>query len=105
MKPLHLAIAAAVLLAAVSPRARAETMVIDIKTFQFTPKEITVKVGDTVRWVNADGIAHSATAASFDTGLFKKGEQREITFSKAGSFAYHCERHKSMKGTVTVEAR
>jgi plastocyanin len=60
--------------------------------------------------VNQDGIEHSLTADAagssgplFDTGLFGKGEERTITAPAAGTYAFHCERHPSMTGTLTVE--
>ena len=69
-------------------------------------------MGDTVRWTNHDGIEHSATAKAlaedgtplFDTGLFERGEMREVTFTQAGNFDYYCSRHPSMKGLVVVSA-
>jgi plastocyanin len=81
-----------------------------IKVFQFQPRQIEIRVGDTVRWTNQDGIEHSATADTmaedgtrlFDTGLFERDEMREITFTEAGSLDYHCSRHPSMKGLVVV---
>ena len=81
-----------------------------IKVFQFQPRQIEIRVGDTVRWTNHDGIEHSATADAigeddtpvFDTGLFERGEAREITFTKAATLEYHCSRHPSMKGLVVV---
>ncbi len=81
-----------------------------IATFQFAPKEITVAAGSTVTWTNMDGIEHSVTAdaaadgkAAFDTGLFTKGESRTLTFSEEGTYPFHCARHASMTGTITVK--
>lgn len=92
--------------------AQAETVDIDIRTFQFGPGDITVRLGDTVRWTNFDGIQHSATAVDtaddgtpvFDTGLFEKGESREVVMTTAGTFAYFCTRHPSMTGQLVVTA-
>ena len=76
----------------------------EIATFQFKPKTMTVKVGDSVTWTNLDGADHSVTAAGdFDTGLFGKGESRTITFEMAGTFVFHCSRHGSMTGEIVVE--
>jgi hypothetical protein len=63
-----------------------------------------VNVGDTITWTNQDTAPHTATASdgSFDTGNLSKGKSGSITFSKAGTFAYICSIHPSMKGTVTV---
>lgn len=81
-----------------------------IETFQFMPKSITVDAGSTVTWTNRDGIEHSVTAdlmtggaPAFDSGLFKKGESRALTFAEKGTFSFHCARHTSMTGEITVK--
>ncbi len=95
--------ALALTLAFAAPVAAAEIQA-EISTFQFKPKMLTVKVGDSVTWTNKDGIEHSVTAAGmFDTGLFGKGESRTLTFDKAGTFAFKCARHGSMTGVIVVE--
>ncbi|PPB80830.1 plastocyanin [Albidovulum inexpectatum] len=91
--------------------ASAKVHEVDIRTFQFQPSPLTIAPGDTVRWTNRDGIEHSATAVEtgsggkpqFDTGLFGRGESREVTFTESGHHDYFCTRHPSMKGTVVVE--
>jgi len=77
-----------------------------IAGFAFSPKDVTVTVGDTVTWTNSDATAHTATAddGSFDTGTIGANGTGTATFSTAGSFPYHCKIHSSMTGTITVEA-
>ena len=77
---------------------------VPIKDFAFKPASVTVSVGDTVTWTNQDQAPHTATAndGSFDTGNLDKGQSGSHTFSKAGTFAYICSVHPSMKGTVVV---
>lgn len=83
---------------------------VEISVFQFQPSAITIAAGDTVRWMNSDGIEHSATASLlgadgtpvFDTGLFEKGENGEVTFAEPGTYDYFCVRHPSMEGQVVV---
>jgi len=90
--------------------ASAKVHEVEIKLFQFQPSPLTIAPGDTVRWTNRDGIEHSATAVEtgsggkpiFDTGLFDKGESREVTFTEPGSHDYFCTRHPSMKGRIVV---
>jgi plastocyanin len=79
---------------------------VTIKDFKFAPASISVSVGDSITWTNQDVAPHTATAndGSFDTGNLSKGKSGSITFSKAGTFAYICSIHPSMKGTVTVAA-
>ena len=77
-----------------------------IAGFAFSPKDVTVTVGDTVTWTNSDATAHTATAddGSFDTGTIGANGTGTATFSTAGSFPYHCKIHSSMTGTITVVA-
>lgn len=72
---------------------------------QFVPDTLTVAVGDTVTWANVDNPDHTVTADndSFDSGPLSNGNTFEQTFDEAGEFAYHCEIHSSMTGTITVE--
>jgi plastocyanin len=71
----------------------------------FVPDSITVSVGDEVTWTNIDGIDHTATAddGSFDSETLADGEDFSFTFDEAGEFAFHCEIHSNMTGTVVVE--
>jgi LPXTG-motif cell wall-anchored protein len=84
----------------------AASTTVTIENFAFSPKSITVDVGDTVTWRNNDDVAHSATAedGSFDTGTFGNGRSRSETFDTAGTFHYICTPHPFMKGTVEVNA-
>jgi len=75
-----------------------------IKQVSFTVKEVDVAVGGSVVFDNQDGQAHTATAddGSFDTGHIDGGTKKSVTFAKAGTFAFHCSIHPSMKATVVV---
>jgi plastocyanin len=75
----------------------------------FTPKSITVAVGDTVNWVNEGGV-HSVR---FDDGSYDSGDPTgnttigSRTFDAVGSFRYFCELHGAaggigMSGRVVV---
>jgi plastocyanin len=82
-----------------------------MQEFEFTPKEMKVKVGTTVTWMNAGTAVHSATAIdkSFNTRNLQPGETKSVTFSTSGTFVYHCVFHgnpddkSGMIGTVIVE--
>ncbi len=78
---------------------------VEIKNFAYSPGSLHVKVGDTVTWTNKDAAGHSATAddGTFDTGVLGQGESGSFTFTKAGTFSYHCLPHPSIKGTIVVE--
>ena len=78
---------------------------VTIQNYAFSPATLTVKVGDKVTWTNQDSVGHSATADdnSFDTGVIAQGQSGSTTFSKAGTYTYHCSVHPSMHGTIVVQ--
>jgi plastocyanin len=80
------------------------TQQVKIAGFAFAPLSITVKAGTTVTWVNQDTMPHTVTAddGSFDSGSLAQGATFSQTFTKAGTYPYHCTFHSSMHGTVTV---
>ena len=77
---------------------------ITIQGFAFAPATLHVAVGATVTTTNRDSATHTWTAddGSFSSGNLDQGKSATHTFTKAGTFAYHCEIHPSMKGTVVV---
>ncbi len=104
-------LSAAALLAlslAMSPAAAraGEVMQIRISDLAFAPAEITVRVGDTVEWVNEDFLDHTATAqdGAFDV-LIPAGKAARLTPTAAGTFAYFCRFHPDMTATLRVTAR
>jgi plastocyanin len=76
-----------------------------ISGFAFS-EDITVPVGTTVIVRNDDSAPHtfSADDGSFDSGNIDGGTTFEMTFTEAGTFAFHCNVHPSMTGTITVTA-
>jgi plastocyanin len=96
-------------LAASSPAAAGVT--VKMGDTVFIPDQITVPVGTTVTWDNADLSTHTVTAddGSFDSGSdpakwLGSGQKFSFTFSRAGTFTYHCIPHQTvgMVGTVVV---
>lgn len=74
-----------------------------IKGFAYAPATLTVNADGTVTWTNGDNTAHTVTFDNGpDCGNVAAGASVTATFSSAGTFAYHCTIHPSMKGTVTV---
>ena len=79
------------------------------------PSTISVNVGDTVTWYNADTAAHTVTSgtsvdppsagAVFDSSLFMSGTSFSHTFSQAGEYPYFCIVHPWMTGLVLVEGK
>jgi plastocyanin len=94
-------------LSSVAEARKQRTKTVVIKNFSFKPAKITIKRGTRVSWINKDSAEHTATAnngRSFDSGLLRKGQRYSHTFKKAGKqYAYYCEPHPHMKGSVTVK--
>lgn len=79
---------------------------VTINGFAFMPASITVPVGTRVVWTNQQPqVPHtvtSDTAGIFDSGTFQTGATFAFTFNTVGTFAYHCNIHPNMHGTVVV---
>ena len=79
---------------------------VTIANFAFAPASLTVKVGSTVTWTNKDSATHTVAWDDGSQGsgsLTADGAPYTQTFATAGTFAYHCSIHSSMKGTIVVE--
>ena len=91
---------------ATGPAAGGDGRTITIREFDYSPRHVQAKVGDTVTVVNADDVPHTLTAEdkAFDTGSFGKGT-RTFTVSTPGRFTYSCTVHPFMpKGVIQVSA-
>ena len=80
---------------------------VDVSGISFQPGNLDIEVGDTVRWVNRDPVAHTITAedGSWTSPLVGPGETYERTFSTPGVMRYHCTPHPFMTAMVTVAQR
>ena len=95
--------------------ARAGAATIDVQVaasgLQFTPQDVTINVGDTVRWTWV-GSGHSTTSGTpgnpdglWDSGVQNAGFTFSFTFTTAGVFNYYCSPHGlccGMIGSVSV---
>lgn len=90
------------------PAATVKIVGASFSTYGFSPGSVTVKVGDTVEWVNNSTVPHTSTsdsgsALSWDSGAIDTGGGTfSFTFTKAGTYTYHCSFHASMHGTIVV---
>jgi plastocyanin len=75
-----------------------------IKGFSFQPDVLKVKVGAKVTWTNDDTVPHTVTADtnSFASGTLQPASSFSFTFTRPGTYAYHCSIHPSMHGSVVV---
>ena len=99
------ALAALMSLGAPPPTRAAEHAVL-IADSAFSPATVTITVGDTVTWTNADGRPHTVTAndGAFDSGNLDEGQVFAFTFSEPGTYTYHCNYHDQMQATIVVQA-
>jgi len=77
---------------------------VEIVDFAYSPQTVTVAAGGKVTWRNEDADDHTVTLddGSFDSGDIAEGKLKSESFKSPGSFAYHCEIHPEMTGTVEV---
>ena len=77
---------------------------VNIYNHAFDSAQLNVASGTTVRFVNKDTEAHTATADNnlFDTGVLEPGGSFKVYFEGSGTVTYHCELHPEMKGSIVV---
>jgi len=66
-----------------------------------------VSTGATVTWTNSDPTTHTTTSDKADTQQWDSGNlmpnaSYAVTFTKPGTYAFHCDIHNYMTGTITV---
>lgn len=84
----------------------AQEVPVDIRDFAYSPDPIEVPVGSTVVWTNQDAVPHTATSdqrGALQSGAIAPGSSFSQAFDTAGEFAYHCEFHPNMTGTIVVQ--
>lgn len=90
-----------------TPELLGATVVI-IQNFSFQPSEVRLKQGQKVVWANCSAAGDAAHTSTADGGAWSSpqlapGTAFGHTFDQAGTFAYHCEPHPFMTGSVVVE--
>jgi plastocyanin len=80
-------------------------LTITIRAGVYSPNPLAVKVGQSVNWLNADSIPHSAT----DPGVFDSGSiaptsaaNVPVLFSTPGTYNFHCTLHANENGSIVV---
>lgn len=98
---------------ALEKRPTPTTNTVLLQNVQFVSKDITIKKGEAVTWLNKDGFGHDVTfedgQKSGEPGQVQQGQTWSRTFTEAGTFRYRCVVHsggygadQGMTGTVTV---
>lgn len=77
---------------------------VTIDNFAFGPSTLEVATGTEVTWTNKQGSPHTITAddGSFTSDNVPQDGTFSFTFLTPGTYAYHCEIHPNMTGTITV---
>ena len=77
-----------------------------IETYKYFPAEISIKVGDSVRWANREKRTSHSVVFPAENGLESErifpDEVWVRRFDKVGRYDYHCGPHPEMKGSVVV---
>ncbi|HXL41093.1 MAG TPA: plastocyanin/azurin family copper-binding protein, partial [Actinomycetota bacterium] len=97
--------------------AGATTVTVTLTDNAYLPPSVTIQVNDTVTWKVPATVVGSCHSVSSDGGLFDSGtlaagllclgggaESWSNTFTRAGTFRYHCKFVSGMAGVVTVVA-
>lgn len=85
---------------------------VSVTDYKFTPKDLTINVGDIVVWTNTGAMGHNVngTQTTFPSNPESFGNTvglnwtYQYVFKTAGHYDYHCNPHAAfgMVGTVTV---
>lgn len=85
------------------------TVTVRLGGASFTPGDVTIAPGATIRWVNDAAVSHTITpnnagqaGAWPDQSVSAAGESYSHTFQATGDYPYHCNIHAGMTGTVRV---
>lgn len=87
------------------PAAAGDT--VTIERSRFAPDPLEVAAGTEVTFENVDPFAHTVTSAEdspleFDSAEFGQDETFTQTFDEAGTYAYFCQIHPTMRAEVVV---
>ena len=79
-------------------------MTVQMILIAFSPKSVTVKVGQKVTWTNQDAVDHNVIAndGTFKSGDFGQNGTYSFTPKKAGKIEYQCTLHPGMTATLNV---
>jgi len=74
---------------------------------KYEPAALTVRVGQTVTWVNTDTVVHDVVNAQEGeepaSPLFGEGRTYAFTAREPGTIRYVCTVHPGMEGSLTVQ--
>ena len=84
-----------------------QTVEVTIKDYRFSPAEVRIKAGDTVKWINQEKRTSHSVLFPAENGLESErlfpDEHWQRTFTQPGAYNYRCGPHEEMKGLVLVD--
>lgn len=105
-RPRRSRVLALLALAALSAAAQ-KPVEVTIRDYRFSPQEIRIKAGDTVKWINAEKRTSHSVLFPAENGLESERlfpeESWQRTFKLPGTYKYRCGPHEEMTGVVIVE--
>lgn len=82
-----------------------KTHIVEIRDMEFRPAELTVRVGDTIVWINRDFVPHTATApdSAWTSPPLAQGDRWKTVASGPEAGHYVCAFHPVMKARLIVD--
>ena len=79
-------------------------VMITIANFLYMPATVTVRVGDTVTWINTDRAPHTVDSdnSGFNSGNMSQGATFSYVATTPGTYTYYCVYHPFMRATLVV---
>lgn len=81
--------------------------VVEMTSHRFVPSKITIKRGDSIKFINKSKNFHNVVAEKLKirTKLIKKDDFLVIKPDQVGKFDYYCQPHRAMgmTGEITIE--
>ena len=74
---------------------------------EVAPREVRIRPGQVVVWVNEDPPVHTATGEGWDSGMLEEGERFARRFDAVGEYPYRCTPHPPshrIRGCVRAES-
>ena len=83
-----------------------QTIEVVVEKYSYTPQEVSIHVGDTVKWVNREKRTSHSVVFPQEGGRESErmfpDESWQREFTQAGRYPYTCGPHPEMKGVVIV---
>ena len=95
-----------------SSEASKSAKIVSITVGGYDPKDITIKMGDTITFENTDTANHTVNSDPHPThtlypvlniGRIAAGEKKSVMFDVVGKFTFHDHLNPSLTGSVTVQ--